>query len=309
MSAVPAPLLPVVRAGTAARNSNRRKDMASIWKGSVSFGLVSIPVELKTAVREDHISFRLLHEEDMSPVKYERVCQRDGEPVPWNEIVKGYEYAKGKYVILDDDDFKKAALSTSDTIDILDFVAADDIDPRFFDKPYYLVPGKGGDKAYALLREALRETGMVGIGKVTIRQRQHLSGVKVVEDALVLELMRFSNELVDTGDLRFPASDLVRPQELKMARQLIENLAQPFDAAQYSDEYREKLMKIIQAKAKGKNIRLEEEDHRTEDVGVIDLMAKLQESLERGAAAKKGAKKSAPRKGGAKTGARKRKTA
>ena len=288
-------------------NSYTRKDMASIWKGSVSFGLVNIPVELKTAVREDHISFRLLHEEDMSPVKYERVCQREGEPVPWNEIVKGYEYAKGKYVVLDQEDFEKAALSTSDTIDIVDFVGADEIDPRFFDKPYYLVPGKGGDKAYALLREALRETGMVGIGKVTIRQRQHLSGVKVVEDALVLELMRFSNELVDTGDLRFPASDLVRPQELKMARQLIENLAEPFDASRYTDEYRANLMKIIQAKTKGRTVRLEETEREAEDAGVIDLMAKLQESLERGA--QKTAKKAPAKKSAAKSAARKRKTA
>ena len=282
-------------------------DMASIWKGSLSFGLVSIPVELKTAVREDHISFRLLHEEDMSPVKYERVCQREGEPVPWNEIVKGYEYAKGKYVVLDQEDFEKAALSTSDTIDIVDFVGADEIDPRFFDKPYYLVPGKGGDKAYAVLREALRETGMVGIGKVTIRQRQHLSGVKVVEDALVLELMRFSNELVDTGDLRFPASDLVRPQELKMARQLIENLAEPFDASRYTDEYRANLMKIIQAKTKGRTVRLEETEREAEDAGVIDLMAKLQESLERGA--RKPEKKAPAKKSAAKSAARKRKTA
>ena len=283
----PAPLLPGRGGGGQSRNSNIRKDMASIWKGSVSFGLVNIPVELKTAVREDHISFKLLHEEDMSPVKYERFCQREGEPVPWNEIVKGYEYAKGKYVVLDEDDFEKAALSTSDTIDILDFVGATEIDPRFFDKPYYLVPGKGGDKAYALLREALRETAMVGIGKVTIRQRQHLAAIKVVEDALVLELMRFSNELVDAQELSFPGRELVRPQELDMARQLIENLAAPFDPAQYRDEYRENLMKIIQAKAKGKNIRLAEEEREADDVGVIDLMAKLQQSLERGAASRK----------------------
>jgi DNA end-binding protein Ku len=288
-------------------NSYTRKDMASIWKGSVSFGLVNIPVELKTAVREDHISFRLLHEEDMSPVKYERVCQREGTPVPWNEIVKGYEYTKGKFVVLDEDDFQKAALSTSDTIDILDFVPAGEIDPRYFEKPYYLVPGKGGDKAYALLREALRATGMIGIGKVTIRQRQHLAGIKVVESALVLELMRFANELVEVEDLRFPAEDQVRPQELKMARQLVENLAEPFDASRYTDEYRANLMKIIQAKTKGKNVRLAEPERESDDAGVIDLMAKLQESLERGS--RKGAKKSAPKKAAAKTGARKRKTA
>ena len=148
---------------------------------------------------------------------------------------------------------------------------------------------------------------MIGIGKVTIRQRQHLSGVKVVEDALVLELMRFSSELVDTGDLRFPGGQLVRPQELKMARQLIENLAEPFDAAKYTDEYRANLMKIIQAKTKGRTVRLEETEREAEDAGVIDLMAKLQESLERGA--RKPEKKAPAKKSAAKSAARKRKTA
>ena len=273
--------------------------MAAIWKGSVSFGLVSIPVELKTAVREDHISFRLLHEEDMSPVRYERVCQRDGEKVPWNEIVKGYEYAKGKYVILEEEDFAKAALSTSDTIDILDFVGAEEIDPRFFDKPYYLVPGKGGDKAYALLREALRETHKAALARVVIRSKQHLAVVLPCGPALVLNLLRWGGEIRSWEGLQLPPQGKgagIREAEMKMARQLIENLAGPFDATRYADEYRENLMRIIQARAKGKNIRLQEEEHRAEDVGVIDLMAKLQESLERGAGAKKAGKKAPAKK-------------
>ncbi len=187
--------------------------MAAIWKGSLTFGLVNIPVELKTAVRADHISFRLLHAEDLSPVKYERVCQADGETVPWNEIVKGYEYDKGKFVVLTDEDFKTAALEQSKTIDILDFVKEDEIDPRYFETPYYLVPGKGGDKPYALLREAIRTTGSVGIGKIIIRQTQHLAGVKVVGDALVLEIMRFANELVDQKDFNFPSRESRQPDE------------------------------------------------------------------------------------------------
>src|SRR6476619_4854396 len=142
--------------------------MAAIWKGNLTFGLVSIPVELKTAVRADHISFRMLHEEDLSPVKYERVCAADGEPVPWNEIVKGYEYEKGKFVVMTDDDFKAAALESSRTLEILDFVT-----------PYYLVPSKGGEKAYALLREALRTSDAVGIGKVVMRQKEHLAAIRV----------------------------------------------------------------------------------------------------------------------------------
>ncbi|HET7457825.1 MAG TPA: Ku protein [Gemmatimonadaceae bacterium] len=256
--------------------------MSTIWKGSLTFGLVNIPVELKSAVRADNISFRLLHEEDLSPVKYERVCQRDGDPVPWSEIVKGYEYEKGKYVVLSDEDFKAAALESSKTIDILDFVQESEIDPRFFETPYYLVPSKGGEKAYALLREAVRNAGAVGIGKIIIRQSQHLAGVKVVGDALVLEIMRFANELVDAEEYKFPDAEVVRPQELKMAEQLVANLAEPFDPEKYTDEYRANLMKIIKAKMKGKKVTLKEERDEPGDAKVLDLMAKLQASLEEG---------------------------
>jgi DNA end-binding protein Ku len=262
--------------------------MAAIWKGSLTFGLVNIPVELKTAVRADHISFRLLHKDDLSPVKYERICQAEGEPVAWNEIVKGYEYEKGKFVVLTDEDFKEAALEHSKAIDIIDFVKEDEIDPRYFETPYYLVPGKGGDKPYALLREAIRQTGSVGIGKIIIRQTQHLAGVKVVGDALVLEIMRFANELVDTGEFNFPNRNAVRPQELQMAEQLVQNLAEPFDPTRYTDDYRANLMRIIRAKMKGKKPKLEEPEGASPDSGVLDLMSRLRASLEEGSA-KKGA--------------------
>jgi DNA end-binding protein Ku len=262
--------------------------MAAIWKGSLTFGLVNIPVELKTAVRADHISFRLLHEQDLSPVKYERICQKEGESVPWNEIVKGYEYEKGKFVVLTDADFKAAALEHSKTIDILDFVKEGEIDPRYFETPYYLVPGKGGDKPYALLREAIRQTGSVGIGKIIIRQTQHLVGVKVIGDALVLEIMRFANELVDASDFNFPSRDAVRPQELQMAEQLVGNLAESFDPTRYTDEYRANLMRIIKAKMKGKKPKLEEPEGEPADSGVLDLMSRLRASLEEGSG-KKGA--------------------
>ncbi|HMJ18725.1 MAG TPA: Ku protein [Gemmatimonadaceae bacterium] len=260
--------------------------MAAIWKGSLTFGLVNIPVELKTAVRADHISFRLLHKEDLSPVKYERVCQADGETVPWNEIVKGYEYDKGKFVVLTDEDFKAAALEQSKTIDILDFVKEEEIDPRYFETPYYLVPSKGGEKPYALLREAIRKTGSVGVGKIIIRQTQHLAGVKVVGDALVLEIMRFANELVDAKEFNFPARDAIRPQELQMAEQLVGNLAEPFDPTRYTDEYRANLMRVIKAKMKGKKPKLEGPDREVADSGVLDLMSRLRASLEEGSGKK-----------------------
>ena len=256
--------------------------MAAIWKGSVAFGLVNIPVELRTAVRSDHISFRLLHEEDLSPIKYERVCQAEGEPVPWNEIVKGYEYEKGKFVVLTDKDFKAAAVEKTNTIDILDFVRQEEIDPRYFETPYYLVPAKGAEKSYALLREAIRSSGAVGIGKIIIRQTQHLVGIKVLDEALVLEIMRFSNELVDSSEYSFPSRESVRPQELKMAEQLVENLAEAFDPSKYTDEYRANLMKVIKAKMRGKKIKLEEPEGEPVDSGVLDLMSRLKASLEQG---------------------------
>jgi len=270
--------------------------MAAIWKGSVAFGLVNIPVELRTAVRSDHISFRMLHGEDLSPIKYERVCQAEGEPVPWNEIVKGYEYEKGKFVVLTDKDFKAAAVEKTNTIDILDFVRQEEIDPRYFETPYYLVPAKGAEKSYALLREAIRSTEAVGIGKIIIRQTQHLVGIKVLDEALVLEIMRFSNELVDPSEYSFPGRENVRPQELKMAQQLVENLEESFDPSKYTDEYRANLMKVIKAKMRGKKIKLEEPEGEPVDSGVLDLMSRLKASLEKG-----GGKKTARGKRGATT--------
>ena len=269
--------------------------MAAIWKGSITFGLVNIPVELRSAVRTDNISFRMLHEDDLSPIKYERVCAADGEPVPWGEIVKGYEYTKGKFVVMTDEDFKAAALESSRVIDIIDFVKEEEVDPRFFETPYFLLPTKGGEKAYALLREAIRNTGSIGIGKIIMRQTQHLAGVKVVGDAIVLEIMRFANELVDIGEFSFPGAESVRPQEIQMAEQLIGNLAEPFDPAKYTDDYRANLMRIIKAKMKGKKIKLEEPEREPQDAGVIDLMSRLRESLEQGKAKKQDAVR-APRK-------------
>jgi DNA end-binding protein Ku len=258
--------------------------MATIWKGAITFGLVNIPVELRPAVRTDRLSFRMLHAEDMAPVKYERVCSADGEPVPWSEIVKGYEYAKGKFVVVTPEDFEQAKLEKSKTIDIVDFAKDEEIDPRFFDTPYYLVPTKGGEKAYALLREAIRRCDTVGIGKIIIRETQHLAGIKAVGDALVLETMRFADELVDVNELSFPGSDIVRPQELAMAEQLVSNLQEPFEPKKYTDEYRANLMRVIKAKMKGKKAELEEPEGEPADPKVIDLMSRLRASLEQGRA-------------------------
>ena len=260
----------------------------SIWKGAITFGLVNIPVELHTAVRsEARISFRQLHNKDLSPIKYDRVCAKEEKSVPWDEIVKGYEYTKGKFVVLEDEDFKAATVESSKTIEIQDFVKAEEIDPRYFESPYYLLPAKGGEKAYALLREAIRKTGMVGIGMVTMRTNsQHLVGIKVVEEALVMEIMRYADELVDTSSFTFPAADNVRPGELQMAEQLVATLADTFQPEKFSDTYRDNLMKIINAKMKGKKITVEEPEE-PEPTNVLDLMTRLQESLAQGKKKKK----------------------
>src|SRR5947209_5434129 len=169
----------------------------ALWKGSITFGLVNIPIELHTAVRDHRPHFRMLHAKDKSPVRFERVCLRDGRPVAWEDLVKGYEYEKGRFVVITKDDFRAAALEKTRTVDIVDFVEAQAIDDRFFETPYYLTPVKGGERAYALLREALRESGRVGIAKFILRDAQHLAAIESIGDALVLSIMRFADELVD----------------------------------------------------------------------------------------------------------------
>jgi DNA end-binding protein Ku len=257
--------------------------MRSIWKGAISFGLVNIPIELHTAVRsEDRIKFRQLHKKDLSPIKYDRVCVKEEKSVPFEDIVKGYEYTKGKFVVMDDEDFRAAAIESSKTIDIQEFVPSDDLDPRYFETPYYLLPQKGGEKAYALLREAIRKSGKVGIGMVTMRSNSmHLVAIKVVEDALVMNVMRYGDELVDTSTFSFPTAENVKPAELNMAEQLVASLTDSFKPEKYADEYRGNLMKIIEAKLKGKKIEVEE-PAEPEPTNVLDLMTRLQESLSQG---------------------------
>src|SRR5207247_5550000 len=168
----------------------------ALWKGSIAFGLVNIPIELHTAVRDHRPKFRMLHAKDKSPVRFERVCVRDGTPVAWEELVKGYEYEKGHFVAITKEDFQAAAVEKTRTVDLPDFVKAEEIDDRFFETPYYLVPAKGGERAYGLLREAIRDSGRIGIATFIQRDAQHLAAVEVIENAIVLSVMRFADELV-----------------------------------------------------------------------------------------------------------------
>jgi DNA end-binding protein Ku len=249
----------------------------ALWKGSISFGLVNIPIELHTAVRDHRPKFRMLHAKDKSPVRFERVCIRDGHAVAWQDLVKGYEYQKGRFVVLTKEDFRAAAVEKTKTIDIIDFVNAADIDDRYFETPYYLVPGKGGERAYALLREAIGESGRIGVAKFILRDAQHLAAVEVIEQALVLSVMRFADELIDEKQFNFPKAD-VRPKELQMAKALVENLASDWDPSKYTDQDRENMMRIIKAKLKGKEVSLAAETERR-PAEVVDLMDRLRRSL------------------------------
>jgi DNA end-binding protein Ku len=252
----------------------------AIWTGTLSFGLVSIPVEVHTAVRDHRPRFRLLHARDRSRISFERVCQKDGRKVAWDDLVKGYEYSKNRFVAVTREDFEAAALEKTRRIDILDFVAADAPDDRFFDKPYYLTPRKGGESAYALLREAIKNAGRMGIAKFVMRDVQHLAAVEAIDDALVLSTLRFADELVDTRSLSFPRGGGIKKKELEMATTLVEHLAAEWDPGKYRDDYRENLMRVIEAKVKGKSADLISEEPER-DSNVIDLMERLRRSLER----------------------------
>src|SRR5204862_2783336 len=230
--------------------------MRAIWKGSISFSLINIPIALYPATRREELKFRLLRSSDLSPVNYKRVAEADGKEVPWEQIVKGYEYEKGKFIVLKDEDFKRADIEATQSVDIQDFVELEEIDPIFFDKPYYLEPEKRGEKAYALLREALGQTNKVGIAKVVIKTRQHLAAVKPEKNLLVLELMHFSEEIINTTELKVPATVSVGAKELDMAEDLIGKMSSRSDATKYRDDYREALLDVIREKVEsgGKEI-------------------------------------------------------
>src|SRR5213082_2789789 len=260
----------------------------AIWKGSISFGLVNIPIALYPATRREELKFRLLRKSDLSPVNYKRVAEKDGKEVLWDEIVKGYEYEKGKYVVLKNEDFQRVDLEATQTVDIQDFVDQKEIDPMFFYKPYYLEPQKGGDKAYALLRDALKDTNKVGIAKVVIKTRQYLAGVKPEDGALVLELMHFADELADTSKLHLPKKVEVGKREMNMAKSLIGSMTSKWQPEKYKDDYREALMDVIEEKVEAGGKEIEEKPTKTpKPTKVIDLVKVLKQSLEQTGNAKK----------------------
>jgi DNA end-binding protein Ku len=233
------------------RYSSGDDAMRSIWKGNISFALVTIPISLFSATRRNELSFHYLHKKDMSEVSYKRFCDTENVEVPWDEITRGYEYEKGKYIEITDEDLDKADVELTKTIAITEFVQEDEIDPVYFDKPYYLEPQKGGERAYALMRDALKQSKRVGIAKVVLKSREHLAAVKAIGDMMTLQTMRFAHEIVDAGELNLPRSTEVSKKEMDLANILIDSMSDTFDPNKYKDDYHDKVLEVIQAKVQG----------------------------------------------------------
>lgn len=274
--------------GKRKRIEKARSSSRAIWKGSVNFGLVSIPVALNTAESADELDFDLLDRRDFSPVRYRRVNEKTGREVPWDQIVKGYQYDKGEYVALTDQDFVNANVEATQSVDIIAFVDGSAISPIYFAKPYYLVPLKTGRRAYALLREVMKKTGRVAIAKVVIRTRQHLAALIVQGPLLILNLLRFANELREASGFDLPEVGPKHaefsPQEMKMAQHLVEMMASEWNPEKYRDEYREDLRELIDKKVKSgqtKAVEKVEPGARPERRGnVIDMMHLLRQSVD-----------------------------
>lgn len=255
--------------------------MRAMWKGSISFGLVNIPINLYTASKDKELKFVLLHKKDHSEIRYARICKAEDKEIPWSEIVKGYEVSKGDFVVFSDEDFAKAHLIKSNTIEILSFTDESEIDSMYYTKPYFLEPGKGAGNAYSLLRDALRKSKKVGIAKYVLRNKEHLAVVKVHEEFLILNDLRFESELVRPRDLEVPATKKVTSKELDIAIQLIDKLTVSFKPQDYQETYTEELKKLIKKKAKGRPIHPvgEEEEKKVAHPKVHDIMSLLQASL------------------------------
>jgi DNA end-binding protein Ku len=281
-----------------------------IWNGTLSFGLLNIPIQLMTGERKSDLHFRMMDNRNKAPVKYERVNAETGEEVPWKEIVKAYEYSKGNYVVLEPEDIAAAASENREVIDMEGFVDRSEIPDSYLEKPYVLVPGKKAEKGYVLLREVLKKTGKVGIGRVVIRTKEYLGMVEPYEDALQLILLRFPAEVVDISEYNVPEGNAskwhISPKEMEMATTLLESMATSFNPDDYKDEFRERLSDAIKKrlKAKGATTTIQEEEAPAHDAttNVVDFMSLLKKSLEKKgeapakAPARKTAKKPATKK-------------
>lgn len=253
--------------------------MRSIWRGAISFGLIHIPVRLYSASKDRALKFKLLHKQDLSEIRYARICKKDGKEIPWEDIVKGYEYHKGDYVVLTEKDFEKADIKKTKTIEIIDFTDQDQIDTMYYDRPYYLEPEKGAAKAYNLLREALQRSKKVAIGNYVFKQHEHLGVIKPHGNVLVLNQLRYNTEIVNPKGLIIPKEGALPKNEVEVALKFIDHLTKPFHPARYTDTYVDEIHAIIKQKAKGKKVKIKktkvEKSHK-----VHDIMGLLKESLE-----------------------------
>jgi DNA end-binding protein Ku len=261
-----------------------------LWKGAISFGLVNVPVELHSAKRRAAgLDMTMLDKRDLSPVGYKRVNKASGKEVPWGEVVKGYEYKDDKYVVLSDEDFRRANPEAAKTVDIHAFVELADIAPQYFDTPYYLVPGKRGEKPYALLRDTLKKSGKAGVASVVIRTKQYLAALVAQDGIMVLNTLRYDDELRDPAELEVPGAR-VTGKELDMALRLVEDMADDWKPGRYKDTFRDDLKKRIQEKIKAgdtEDVTEPEKAPREKGGEVIDLMSALKRSLEKKPAAKR----------------------
>ncbi len=251
-----------------------------MWTGALSFGLVNIPVRLYSAAGEGDLKFRFLRKSDLSPIRYVKVARKDGKEVPFEQIVRGYEYRKGDFIVLTDDDFKKANVTRTKTIDITQFAQEGEIDLIYAERPYYLEPDKGAAKPYALLREALRRSKRVGVAEFVLRNKEHLGVIKPLGNVIVLEQLRYNDEIRKPVGLDVPGARTADKKEVEMALALIDQLTTHFDPADFKDDYRKELTQVIAKKAKGKPIRAKGKEPAPTAVG--DLMTTLRQSLESG---------------------------
>jgi len=267
--------------------------MRTLWTGAISFGLVNIPIRMYTATKDKELSFVLLHKKDLSEIRFARVCKVEEKEVPWSEIVKGYEYDKGDYVVMNDEDFESANLKKNKTIEIINFIHEDEIDTIYYVKPYFLEPDKNASIAYSLLREALKKSKKVGLAKFIFKNKEHLAVIKAHGDMIILNQLRYETELLNGKDLDLPkAIGKTEHKELDVALKLIDHLTVPFTPEKYKDTYTEVLKTIIKQKSKGKTVHPKTEEPKP--TKVHDIMSLLKASLEKSPAEKK--KKSAEKK-------------
>lgn len=283
----------------------------AIWKGAISFGLVHIPVELYPAESQSGLNLDMLDRRDFAPIGYKRYNKETGKDIDWNDIVKGYEYEKGQYVVLSDEDLKRANVEATQTIDILSFVDTEEVPPIYFEQPYYLAPSKGGDKVYVLLRETLRKAGKIGIAQVVIRTKQRLAALMPMENAIVLNLLRYGDEIRPLKDINLPDATskkaAVSDKEIKMAMSLLEDMTEPWDPTAYHDTYREDVMALVEKKIHANQTKTvtqpsKDEESRPAASNVVDLMDLLRKSID---SKKTGGKESGSKESGSKKAAAK----